>query len=118
MCARHMFIVHDFGIMNPLTLSFYLCIKRKSSSIKSPSTLASPMLSPKELAQVVKALDFGGISIMSKVRIFLGANNSLGPHPWRKPNLTDPCGGGMLYGSRDYPLAVSTRSGPAFGDSP
>lgn len=23
----------------------------------------------------------------------LGANNSLGPYPWRKSDLTDPCGG-------------------------
>jgi hypothetical protein len=50
----------------------------------------------------VKALDLGGITINSKVLILLGANNSLGPHPWQKSDLTDLYGGGALHGSGVY----------------
>jgi hypothetical protein len=30
-----------------------------------------------------------------------------------KPNLTNPCGGGVLHGSRVYPSEIGTRSGLA-----
>ena len=46
------------------------------------------LCNPKGLAQVVKALDFGG---MSKVQITMGVNNSLELHSWQKPDLIDPC---------------------------
>jgi hypothetical protein len=39
------------------------------------------------LAQVVKALNFGCIIIKFNVRVYLGANNLLRPHPWRNPDL-------------------------------
>jgi hypothetical protein len=65
---------------------------------------------------VVKALDFGGITIRSKVRIPFGVN-SLG-HTWRKPNLTNPCGGSALHGSGVYPFGVGTQSDPTLGGFP
>jgi hypothetical protein len=40
------------------------------------------------LAQVAKALNFGSIIIKFNVRVYLGANNLLRPHPWRNPDLT------------------------------
>jgi hypothetical protein len=64
-----------------------------------------------------KALDFSGIIIRSKVLISLGTNKSLGPHPWQKPDLTDPCGGGVLQGSMIHLSGVGTRSSLAFGGS-
>jgi hypothetical protein len=48
---------------------------------------------------VVKASDFGGITIRSKVQITMGVNNSLELHSWQKPDLIDPCGESALHGS-------------------
>jgi hypothetical protein len=57
---------------------------------------------------VVNALDFGGITIRSKVQITMGVNNSLELHSWRKPDLINPCGGSALHRS-----GVNTRSCPS-----
>lgn len=65
----------------------------------------------------MNTLVFGGIIIGSEVRISLDANNSLGPHPSWNLDLTDSCGGGVLYRSRVYPSGVGTWSGPALGVS-
>ena len=64
---------------------------------------------PKGLAQVVKVLDFGGITIRSKVRIPLGANISLGPHFEWKLDLIDLCGGGYITRVQ----GLSFRGGPS-----
>jgi hypothetical protein len=57
----------------------------------------------------VKALEFGDITIRSNVQI------PLGPHPWRKPDLTDSCGGGALQGFGVYLSRVGIRCDPALG---
>ena len=57
-------------------------------------------------------LGMGGLdqTLGLKVRNHLGVNNTLEPHPWQKPDLTDPSGRDALYGFGVYSSGLGTQS--------